>query len=119
MRHLICITVLAGAMSACSSGPFSYAQDRCVGAYNQCRNNCKDYGDGSAQGACYDRCLERETQCYASGDDGAGSTLSQESLIGYSRSEAEKQRDYERWRANREKEKTESGENDVEIEIIE
>ncbi len=89
--------------AGCSSAPFGYAQDRCLGAHNQCRNNCKDMPFGGAQSACYDRCLARETQCYATGDDGAGSTLSQESLMGLSRSEAEKQAEYERWKAQKER----------------
>jgi len=112
------LTVLA---SACSQPLFGYAQDRCVGAYNQCRNSCKDMPFGGAQSSCYDRCLDRETQCYATGDDGAGSSLSQESLMGVSRSEAEKQADYERWKAQKEREREESGEpeNDRGAEAIE
>ena len=105
------------AMAAgCSTPLFGYAQDRCVGAYNQCRNSCKDMPFGGAQSACYDRCLNRETQCYGTGDDGAGSTLSQEGLMGESRSEAEKQADYERWKAQREREREEGGETENETE---
>ena len=107
---LIC--TLSALAAGCSVAPFGYAQDRCVGSYNQCRNNCKDAQFGGAQTSCYDRCLARESQCYATGDDGAGSTLSQESLIGLSRSEAEKQADYERWKAQKEREEAAATEND-------
>ncbi len=115
------ITTLAALASGCSLPPFGYAQDRCVGAYNQCRNSCKDMPFGGAQSSCYDRCLDRETQCYATGDDGAGSSLSQESLMGVSRSEAEKQADYERWKAQKEREGEESDapENNSDAEAVE
>lgn len=95
-------------LASCVSSPFSYSEDRCLGSYNQCRNSCKDMPFGGAQSACYDRCLTRESQCYASGDDGAGSSLSQESLIGRSRAEAEKEEGYQRWKAQKEKERAEA-----------
>ena len=88
-------------VAACASAPFSYSDDRCRGAYNQCRNSCKDMPSGGASAACYDRCLASEQRCYAVGDDGVGSSLAQESLIQKSRSEAEKEADYRRWKAKR------------------
>jgi|GEM_PF-1537901 len=96
-------------LTACASntygnGVFSYSKDRCLGAYNQCRNNCPSIDSGPAQSACYERCLDRQSQCYSVGDDGAGSSLSQESLIGYSKSQEEKEAEYQRWKANKEKE---------------
>ncbi len=97
---------LLGLTIGCAA-PFSYSADRCLGAYNQCRNACKDIDSGPAQSACYERCSERETLCYSSGDDGAGSSLSQESLIGLSRKEAEKEAGYRAWKAEREREAAE------------
>ena len=90
------------------AAPFSYAGDRCLGYYNQCRNSCKDVQNGPAQSACYERCQERENQCYASGPDGSGSSISEESLIGYSRSEQEKQQGFEAWKAQKEREASEA-----------
>jgi len=99
-----------GFLAACSTnnyggGVFGYSRDRCVGSYNQCRNNCLDAPDGASSAACYDRCLASETRCYATGDEGAQSTLSQESLIGRARDAEEKQAEYERWKARRDKER--------------
>ena len=111
------ITALAGfgLLAACATnnygnGVFGYSKDRCAGSYNQCRNDCLNAPSGAASAACYDRCLTAENRCYASGDDGARSTLSQESLIGRARDAEEKQADYERWKARRDKER-EEGEN--------
>jgi len=95
-------------IAGCTSAPFSYAGDRCNGAYNQCRNSCVDMPFGGAQSSCFDRCLARESQCYATGDDGAGSSLAQESLIGQSRTDAEKEAGYQRWKAQKERERAEA-----------
>lgn len=92
----------------CAGAPFSYTSDRCLGAYNQCRNQCPSIEYGEAQAACFDRCLAREQQCYAVGDDGAGSSAAQDELIGDKRDRAEKQADFERWKAQKERERPES-----------
>jgi len=94
--------------TGCTTPPFSYSSDRCLGSYNQCSNSCASIQNGPAQSACYQRCTDRQSTCYTAGDDGAGSSLAQESLIGLKKSEAEKQADYERWKANKEKENAET-----------
>ncbi len=94
-------------LSACAGPPFSYAEDRCVGSANQCRSSCIGINDGPAQAACYARCQDRESTCYSTGYDGVGSSLSEESLIGLKKSEAEKQADYERWKAKKAREEAE------------
>lgn len=99
-----------GLLAACSTnnygnGVFGYSKDRCLGSYNQCRNDCLNAPSGAASAACYDRCLAAENRCYATGDDGARSTLSQEDLIGRARDTEEKQADYERWKTRRDKER--------------
>lgn len=104
-----------GVLTACSpnnygGGVAGYSRDRCAGSYNQCRNDCLNAPDGAASAACYDRCLASESRCYTVGDDGARSTLSQDDLIGRARDAEEKQADYERWKARRDKER-EAGEN--------
>lgn len=98
------------AIAGCAETPFSYSSDRCLGSYNQCRNQCPSIESGGAQAACHDRCLARERQCYAIGDDGAGSSIAQDRLIGDKRDQAGKQAGFERWKAQREREQAESGE---------
>lgn len=106
---------LALILSSCTSAPFSYAEDRCLGSANQCRTSCIGLNDGAVQSACYATCQDREAACYATGYDGTGSALSEEELIGIARSEAEKEADYQRWKAEKarkeaeEKAKAEAG----------
>lgn len=95
------VALLAG----CTSAPFSYAEDRCLGGHNQCRTQCISIDAGPARSACEQRCLMREDRCYVSGDDGTGSSLAQESLIGAARSEAEKEAAFEEWKRRRERER--------------
>jgi len=90
-------------VSGCASEPFGYADDRCVGSYNQCASSCAQIGDGPARAACEDRCYSSETRCYGAGDE--GTALSVGRSIGEARSERQKQEDYERWKAARDKEK--------------
>lgn len=105
----IFVKLIAGALAAVVSGcvgePFSYSADRCNGAYNQCVNTCKDAPFGGAQSACFDRCLANESQCYSIGPNGDGSTLAEESLISVARSQAEKEADFQRWKARRDRER--------------
>ncbi|MEM8771238.1 MAG: hypothetical protein AAGD92_06280 [Pseudomonadota bacterium] len=103
-------TLTAGVLllSACAGPPFSYAEDRCLGAYNQCRNQCVDIPSGGAQSACFDRCLANEQRCYAVGDDGTGSSLAQESLIERARQEQEKEAAFEAYKARKERERAET-----------
>lgn len=101
-------------LSACAAndygdGIFSYSKDRCLGAYNQCANGCKDAPYGGAQAACFDRCLARQSQCYTMGDDGAGSTLAQDSLIDRAKTLEEKAAAYEEWRARKAREAEAAG----------
>lgn len=107
-------------LSGCSTPPFSYADDRCLGSYNQCRLTCVDAGAG-AQTACYDRCLTRETQCYAVGDDRTGSSLSQDRLIDDLQSEAAKQAQFEEWQRQKQRDAEETGtsDEDIVIEVLE
>lgn len=102
----VCFIAIAG----CAETPFGYSSDRCLGAYNQCRNQCPSIESGDAQAACYDRCLAREQQCYAVGDDGAGSSMAQDRLIGDQRDRADKEAEFERWKARKERERAEGGE---------
>ena len=105
--------LLAGFAAGCANGNvFGYAEDRCLGSHNQCQTGCASIQSGPARSACMDRCLLQEDRCYATGDDGVGSSIAQDSLIKRSRTAAEKQADYERWRANREAP-------EVDIEVVE
>ena len=105
--HIALISLAASLLmlTACAEAPFGYAKDRCLGAQNQCRNACIGIDNGPAQAACYAQCQDRQQQCYTVGDDGRGSSLSQERMIGDTRAETDKQADYERWKAQKEKEK--------------
>ena len=91
------------------NGVFSYSKDRCQGGYNQCRNDCNNAPDALTSAACFDRCLEAENQCYAVGDDGARSSLAQESLIDRARSQEEKEADFQRWKRQQANENGDSG----------
>lgn len=106
-------------VAGCTSGPFSYAEDRCVGGYNQCQTQCLGTEDPGARASCQSRCLASEDRCYTTGPDGTGSSISQDALIGSKLSEREKQAEYERWRAQRARERAASGESDVDIETVE
>ncbi|MEM8935393.1 MAG: hypothetical protein AAGC77_03205 [Pseudomonadota bacterium] len=88
-------------VAGCTSQPFSYAQDRCQGGFNQCRTQCTSIGEGPARSACEQRCLTSETQCYQTGDGVFPSSLAQDALIAEKRSEVEKQADFERWKRER------------------
>ncbi len=110
---------LAALTGACSSAPFSYAEDRCTGQHNQCQTDCAALNDGPARSACMQRCYSVEDRCYSSGYDGSGSSLSVDEGVGAARSRAQKEADYEAWRAERQREKAASGETDVDIEVVE
>ena len=105
--------------AGCSSAPFSYAEDRCTGQHNSCQTDCASLDDGAARSACIQRCYAVENTCRASGYDGTGSSLAVDSGVGAAQSQKEKEAAYEEWRANRQRERLESGESDVEIEVIE
>ena len=104
-------------LGACSSAPFSYADNRCTGQQNQCQNDCSDLNDGPGRSACIQRCYSVETRCSASGYNGSGSTLAVDSGVAASRSRAEKEAAYEEWRAKKARERAASGESDVEIKV--
>jgi len=107
LSHLaLSAAALAAALflSGCASPPFSYAEDRCLGQQNQCRNQCASVGQGPARASCEQRCLTLEDRCYASGADGAASSLAEERLIGDLRDEAEKEAAFEAWKARKERE---------------
>ena len=91
-------------LSACASPPFSYAEDRCLGQQNQCRNQCASVGNGPARAACEQRCFTLEDRCYASGADGGSSSLAEEALIKDLRDEAEKEAAYRAWKARKARE---------------
>ncbi len=101
-----------------SSAPFSYASDRCTGQHNSCQTNCASLDDGPARAACIQRCYDAENTCRTSGYDGTGSSLAVDSGVGAARSREEKEAAYEAWRAKRQRERAESGESDVEIEVV-
>lgn len=92
-------------VAACSSAPFSYSEDRCLGEHNQCQNACLDIDNGPARSACIERCHENESRCYASGPTGEGSSLATDKAIGAARTRAEKEAAYERWKAQKERER--------------
>lgn len=109
---------IAAVTAACTSAPFGYAQDRCVGQQNQCQTDCTGIDDGPARSACIQRCYATENTCYASGYDGSGSALSVDGAVGEARTQAQKEADYEAWRAKRQRERAASGESDVEIQTV-
>ena len=112
-------SALACLITGCSSTLFGYADDRCTGQHNQCQANCASLDDGAARSACIQRCYDVETTCRTSGYDGTGSSLAVDESISADRSRKEKEAGYEEWRAKRDRERLESGESDVEIEVIE
>ncbi len=105
--------------AGCSSAPFGYAENRCTGQHNQCQTDCLGLKDGPARAACIQRCYDVENRCLTLGYDGSGSSLAIDQAVGAARSQAQKEADYEAWRAQQQREKAESGESDVEIKVIE
>ncbi len=101
--------VVAAALGACASGPlpFGYADDRCTGQQNQCQLDCSGLDDGPARSACIQRCFSVENTCYASGHDGSGSSNAVDRAAGEARSRAEREAEYERWKAQRDKQRAE------------
>lgn len=97
-------------LTACVSAPFSYSEDRCLGSYNQCRTSCTSVPDGAAQSACFSRCLDSERQCRATGNEGAGSNLAQDSLIGRAQTEREKEAAFREYKARKVRERVEAAE---------
>lgn len=93
-------------LSACASPPFSYAEDRCLGQQNQCRNNCASIDSGPSRAACEQRCLTLEDRCYASGADSGTSSLAEQILIDDLSNEKEKEAGYRAWKAQKERERT-------------
>ena len=106
-QKLVIASVLP-TLAACTSEPFSYTEDRCLGQYNQCRTDCLDADEFGARYACAERCLDRESRCYASGPDSVGSSLAQDALIARQLDEKEKQADFERYKAQKEREAEEA-----------
>lgn len=96
------------------SPPFSYAEDRCVGEFNQCRTRCVGIPSGAARAACDDRCLANETQCYGSGPTGVGQSLSVEAAIADARNEREKEAAFQRWKRQKEIEAEKAAEKEAE-----
>lgn len=92
--------------AACVGEPLGYAADRCQGAHNQCQTDCTGLDDGPARAACIGRCYDRETQCYASGYE--GSSIAVDRAAGAARTQAEKEADFQRWKAERARESTEN-----------
>ena len=118
--RVIFATALFGLTAAgCSTPLFGYAEDRCTGQHNACQASCTNLDDGAARSACIQRCYAVENRCRTSGYDGTGSSLAVDSGVGAARSQKEKEAAYEEWRAQRQREQLESGENDVDIEVIE
>lgn len=87
----------AALLSGCVEWPFSYAENRCTGAYNQCTNNCTSISatQGGAASACLDRCLASENRCQGVGAD--SDSLAIGSAIAAKRSQAQKEADYQSW----------------------
>ena len=100
---------LAVALTGCSStpfssGPFNYADERCTGQQNQCQRDCTGIDSGPARSACIERCLDVENACYANGYSGDGSSMAIDAAVGASRSRAQMEADYERWKAAKDRE---------------
>ena len=119
MKLFFAGAALAFLSAGCTSAPFSYAENRCTGQQNVCQNDCASLDDGPARSACIQRCYSVEDRCATSGYDGTGSALAVDSGVGASRSRAEKEASYEEWRNKRQRERLESGEDDVEIQVVE
>ena len=83
-----------------------------------CQTDCASLDDGQARSACIQRCYAVEDRCTTSGYDGTGSSLAVDQGVGAAKSRKEKEADYEEWRAKRQRERLESGEDDVDIEVI-
>lgn len=105
-------SVIVFVLAACTTAeggppigkPFGYARDRCYGAHNQCQTDCASIDDnGPARSACIERCLTLEDRCYMTGDD--GTALSVGGAIGEARTQEEKEADFQRWKAQRQRER--------------
>lgn len=109
MRALKVITAggVFALLGACVSPPFDYAEDRCKGAHNQCQLSCTEIDDGAVRSACMQRCLTQEDRCYLTGDDSA-SSLAVDRAIGEARTRSEKEAAFERWRAQKDRERAEA-----------
>ena len=119
---MLCSRTVAAALScfaagvllaACASndygdGVFSYAKDRCLGSYNQCRNDCLRASDPAVEAACFQRCYDAQNQCRAIGEDGKGSSLAQESSIGRARTQYEKEAAFRAYKARKVRERAEA-----------
>lgn len=90
---------------SCAGEPFGYAEDRCLGAHNQCQTDCTSADNGAVRSACIERCYQQETQCYGSGDEGGSLAVGR--AIGEARTEADKEAEFQRWKARRAKEAAE------------
>jgi hypothetical protein len=112
IRTIVAGALAAAALASCSSGPlpFGYADDRCSGQQNQCQLDCSGLDDGPARSACIQRCFSVEDTCYASGYDGSGSSSAVDRAVGDARSRAEREAEYERWKAQRDRERAEEEE---------
>lgn len=97
-------------LSSCASEPFSYSDDRCLGSYNQCRNDCAQARSAAVEDACFKRCLTTQQQCYATGDEAAGSTIAQDELIGRARTQREKEAAFRRYKARKQREREKAAE---------
>jgi hypothetical protein len=92
-------------IGGCIGEPFGYAEDRCLGAHNQCQTDCTDLDDGPARSACIERCYQRESECYATGYQ--GSSIAVDRAVGAARTQAEKEAAFQRWKAQRARESAE------------
>lgn len=111
VKSAVAGATLALTLAACSSAPFSYSQDRCRGQQNQCQNSCASLDFGPSRSACIERCIDNENRCYASGYND-GSPISEELAIGDAKSRAEKEADYKRWKAQKDRERAAAEENE-------
>ncbi len=110
------LLVGCGSTNDYGDGIFSYSKDRCLGSHNQCRNECASAPDPNIQSACIQRCQSSQSQCYAMGDDGRGSSLAQDSLIDRAKTRAEKEEAYESYKAGKTRERAEA---DADEDIVE
>ncbi len=88
-----------------TGAPFGYAQDRCRGGFNQCRTDCLSAPDALSRSACDARCLDAETQCYATGEKVSDEPLSQTGSISAAQREAEKEQAWREFKARKERER--------------
>ncbi|MEX6633715.1 hypothetical protein [Hyphococcus lacteus] len=110
-KNSIPFGIFAIFLSACTSAPFGYAENRCTGQQNQCQADCTGLNDGPARSACIQRCYNTENTCSTTGYNGNGSSMAIDDAIGASKSRAEKEADYERWRTEKMRERAEETSN--------